>query len=392
MINPFDPAAKILANMDYVERFLRNGISPPILVEVDPSNTCNHACTFCISSYIHLPESKELETYDKSIMPTDSLLTLSEDLIKIKTKAINWTGGGEPTVNPGLKEAVQLVGKSSVKMGMFTNGTMLDKFDLFETLSDNMSWVRISIDAGTEESYNTIRRVRPAYDWNKMSSNLKELIKVRNKSGSKMDIGVGFVLTPENYTEVIEFSKFFNQFDLAYCQFKPEIVNKEREGGVQRTLEFFNNLKPYLTEAESILGDKFQVNDYKITDLEEDRDYFGRTYKKCLGSQVSPCVGADGNVYVCTNHRGYKQYSYGSIYDKSFIDIWNDISVRNNIMKVIEEEEKFSNCTALCKPHESNKVLFSMYTGYHESVNKEEYLNTLKNKSKGVSPTHPEFI
>tara|TARA_Y100000310_G_C20700345_1_gene829136 strand:+ start:6218 stop:7396 length:1179 start_codon:yes stop_codon:yes gene_type:complete len=392
MINPFDPAAKILANMDYVEKFLKTGISSPILVEVDPSNTCNHACGFCISSYIHLPESKGLETYDKSIMPREQLLTLSEDLIKIKTKAINWTGGGEPTVNPSLKEAVQLVSKSPVKMGMFTNGTMLDKFDLFETLADNMSWVRLSIDAGTEESYNNIRRVKPAYDWNKMVSNMKELIRVRNKSGSKMDIGVGFVLTPDNYTEIIEFAKFFNEFDIAYCQFKPEIVNKEREGGKQRTLEFFNNLKPYFTEAESILGDKFQVNDYKVTDLKEDRNFFGRTYKKCLGSQVSPCVGADGNVYVCTNHRGYKQYSYGSIYDKSFIDIWNDISVRNNIMKVIEEEEEFSNCTALCKPHESNKILYSMYEGYHESPNKEKYLKALKEQAKGVSPTHPEFI
>ena len=43
-------------------------------------------------------------------------------------KAINWTGGGEPTLNPHLGDAISLVGeKSKIKMGMFTNGTLLDK-------------------------------------------------------------------------------------------------------------------------------------------------------------------------------------------------------------------------------------------------------------------------
>ena len=41
--------------------FLEKGNSPPVLVEFDPSNACNHGCFFCISSYIHLPESKNLE-------------------------------------------------------------------------------------------------------------------------------------------------------------------------------------------------------------------------------------------------------------------------------------------------------------------------------------------
>jgi MoaA/NifB/PqqE/SkfB family radical SAM enzyme len=61
----FDPKKKILANAPTIIDLLKGKNPSPILVEVDPSNACNHGCYFCISSYIHLPESKDLRTYDK---------------------------------------------------------------------------------------------------------------------------------------------------------------------------------------------------------------------------------------------------------------------------------------------------------------------------------------
>ena len=392
----FNPRAKILANADRVLEFFEHGVAAPILVEIDPSNACNHGCYFCISSYIHLPESVNLKTFDRSIMTRSVLLDVCRDLIDLKTRSINWTGGGEPTINPALKEAIQFVGENSdIKMGIFTNGTLLDKWDLFDTLVDNMTWVRFSVDAGTEETYNSVRRVKGGQDWNKMLRNLTILIDTNNKKGKKIDIGVGFVITPDTYTEIIDFAKVFLKYDVDYCQFKPEIVNREREEGQQRDQEFwYEKVEPLLEEAKEILGEKFQINGYKLSDLEEDPTLYGRNYKKCLGSQVQPCVGADGNVYVCTNHRGYKEYSYGSLYEKSFIDIWYDLQKRKEVMHLIEEEECFANCTQLCKPHESNKAMWEMYNDYNGSEDKELYKSELLSNGKKIweEITHPEFI
>ena len=67
-------------------------------------------------------------------------------------------------------------------------------------------------------------------------------------------------------------------FDLTYCQYKPEIVIREK-GGVQRELDFWKGkVEPLLDEARDILGDKFQSNAYKFEDLVSDREYFGREY------------------------------------------------------------------------------------------------------------------
>ena len=392
----FNPRAKVLANADRVLEFFEDHLATPILVEIDPSNACNHGCYFCISSYIHLPESVDLKTFDRSIMTKNVLMDVCSDLMDMKVRAINWTGGGEPTINPALKDAIQHIGENSdIKMGIFTNGTLLDKWDLYDTFVDHMTWVRFSIDAGTEETYNSVRRAKDGQDWNKMLSNLTRLLDTNKKKGKKIDIGVGFVITADTYKEIVDFAKVFVNYDVDYCQFKPEIVNREREEGKQRDQEFwYKEVEPLLEEAREILGDKFQINGYKLSDLEEDPSLYGRNYKKCLGSQVQPCIGADGNVYVCTNHRGYEEYSYGSLYEASFKDIWSDIQKRKEVMHTIEEVECFSKCTQLCKPHESNKAMWELYNEYNASDDKEAYKNELLSLGEVEKSkiTHPEFI
>ena len=110
-----------------------------------------------------------------------------------------------------------------------------------------------------------------------------------------------------------------------------------------------------------------------------------------LGSQLSPCIGADGHVYVCTNHRGWKQYSYGNLYENSFKSIWNDLQKRQEVMNLIENVECFKNCTKLCKPHESNKAMWKIQQDLkNKRVTKEKLLeekNIIRQTLK-----HPDFI
>ena len=395
--NIFNPQAKVIANVDRVVEFVETGNTAPVLIEVDPSNACNHACSFCLSSYIHFDKYKGTEAFSRAVMPRDMLMGLCEDFVSMGVRAVNWTGGGEPCLNKHLKEAIAYCGKNGIKQGIFTNGTLLDKRDLFETMVDNMTWVRISIDTGTEESYNKIRIPKGGADWNKMVSNVTQLIKVNNEKGNKIDIGVGYVISPDTYTEIVDFANFFKDIDVSYCQYKPEIIIRE-DGGEQRDKDFWvEKVMPLLDKAKEILGNKFQCNGYKITDLTEDPSLLGRNYKKCLGSQISPCIGADGHIYVCTNHRGWKQYSYGCLYDgKSFKEIWNDLQSRHKVMNQIENVECFKNCTKLCKPHESNKAVWEIWKNMGDmgDVEKKSYVSSLMKQQEELKKelTHPEFI
>ena len=90
----FNPQAKVIANLDTALEYLEKGNTSPILIEIDPSNACNHGCSFCLSSHIHFSKYKHLPTFNRSSLDKTVLLELCEDLINMGVKAINWTGGG----------------------------------------------------------------------------------------------------------------------------------------------------------------------------------------------------------------------------------------------------------------------------------------------------------
>ena len=66
-------------------------------------------------------------------------------------------------------------------------------------------------------------------------------------------------------------------------------------------------------------------------------------------------------------------------------------------MSQIEDVECFSNCTKMCKPHESNKMFWYIYDTY-ENLNTESDKNLFKDKLLNMKNkitktiTHAEFI
>ena len=397
----FNPFAKVLCHLDTVDKYLKNQKYDPITIEIDPSNACNHSCPFCISGHLHLKKFKGTELFNRTMLSESVFQSLIEDLTKTNIKAINWTGGGEPTQNPYLGRAISFIKKNSkIEMGMYSNGSLIERFDLFEIFVKSLEWIRISIDAGLPNTYNDLRKTNKNNDFKTVMKNIKKLIEFKKNFNSKIVIGVGFVVTEENYKEIEIFANLFKDMDVDYCQFKPEIIQIERKNSLgnqkqnikmQISSDFWlNKVVSSLEKAKVILGNKFECNEYKLEDLIVDSENYGRNYKECIGSQFQPCIGADGNVYVCTNHRGHKKYSYGSIIEKSFSKIWNDIETRKKIMNIINKKEKFSNCTQLCKPHESNKILWSI----KKNVKDKDYLAKLKLKTKDLSKNlkHTNFI
>ena len=393
----FNPQSKVLYHLNEVLEYFDGKNVDPITLEIDPSNTCNHSCPFCISGHIHLKKFKGTAFFDRRLMSRKTLLSLVEDLSKTKIKSIAFTGGGEPTINPSLSDAIKYLKKNSnIQLGMYSNGSLLKRFNLFETIVNSLEWIRISVDAGKKKTYDNLRVTKLTNNFDTTLNNIKKLVKFKKKLNSKITIGVGFIVSQDNYNEIIDFAKLFKDIDVDYCQYKPEIIQIERSGFVnnkkqQISSEFWTyKIIDLLNEASQILGNKFECNSYKIEDLILDKENYGRGYKDCIGSQFQPCIGADGHVYVCTNHRGHKEYSYGNLCEESFREIWKNIKKRKSVMKIICNKEKFSKCSQLCKPHESNKMLWSI----KKNLNNKEAINDLKNKSKeiGKSLIHKNFI
>mgnify|MGYP001233248898 FL=1 len=109
----FNPQSKVLYHLDTVLDYFDGKNVDPITMEIDPSNACNHSCPFCISGHIHLKKFKGTEFFNRQMMDKKTLLNLVQDLSQTKIKSIAFTGGGEPTMNPALKEAIVYLKKNS---------------------------------------------------------------------------------------------------------------------------------------------------------------------------------------------------------------------------------------------------------------------------------------
>ena len=336
-VGNFSPQLKLLFHTQRINQWLSGENVYPILVEFDLSNRCNHKCEFCTFKYIK----------DRSVLDTDLAMRSIDEFAAGGVKSINWTGGGEPLLHKDFCDIIRHAGSTGIDQGVFTNGSLLtDK--TIDALLDTHSWVRISIDAATRETYEQIRRVD---DFERVTRNIRRLVEAKKKKNSSTTIGIGFIITPDNYAEIEKFSDLITDLGVDYGQYKPCIKgfnDKEQISGEWWKQE----VNPILEEVFE-KNKKAVVNLYKLTDLIESS--FDKAYEKCYGHIFCPCIGASGDVWLCTHLRGLKKYSLGNLKDNTFDEIWHS-KKREEVIKEID----FNLCQFCCKNNEINKILYQI--------------------------------
>src|SRR3989338_2106152 len=83
---------KILKHLDRVNAWLRGENPPPITVELDMTNLCNHKCPECSGWYF--------QSRNHNSLPNDLAEDIIKQLAKAKIRGLIFTGGGEPLCHP----------------------------------------------------------------------------------------------------------------------------------------------------------------------------------------------------------------------------------------------------------------------------------------------------
>src|SRR3990167_3396075 len=157
----------------------------PLYVEVSPMGACNHRCLMCSVDFIgyktiHL----EHELYAERVA----------EMGRLGIKAIMLAGEGEPLLHKKINLMVSDTLNANIDVAFTTNGVLLDKLNL-----EGVSWVKVSINAGTKETYERVHQTA-GKDWDRVWSNLRDAVKRRGNC----TIGVQMVLLPENEREAEE--------------------------------------------------------------------------------------------------------------------------------------------------------------------------------------------
>ena len=300
----------------------------PKQVQLILSDLCNQDCSFCAyrmsgySSNELFMGSSEVAKYGHSNpvrwIETARALRLIDEFKELGVLAVQFTGGGEPSVHPHHEEVFRRTLEHGLRASLVSNGLKWSEKLIFDILP-KFDWVRVSIDSGNKESYARIRRT-PETNWARVWENVSYLATAIRDQKSNCALGVGFVVTPESYEHIVRFAKIAKDagaHNVRYTAMFSTEDEKPFEG-------IYDIVRTLINETRSLEDDSFRVYDNfgsRVDDLAQKAP----DYSFCSYQHYTTYVGGDLNAYRCCvlayNKRGLMPG--GNLATRSFVDFWN---------------------------------------------------------------------
>ena len=372
----FDFSKKVKLHPKQISN-IKNGNRPfPLTIELDLTNHCNHRCSFCVWG--------EHIAVDKSSLKKEIIKKCIKDMKDLGTKAITFTGGGEPMIHKDFYEILSFTQSIGLDCGLITNGSAITEKNC-DLLMKNLKWIRISISGGDKESY---FKVQGKDHFGLVFKNLEMLCKEKKRSDSNLKVGVRMLITKENFHTLIELSKIIVSIEgINYLQIAPDHDNED--GG-----KFWHskNLKEEKNKAEILLKKKninFITSGFEILNTSEgNKEEILNKPRKCYAHFYQIAIMANGNVAFCKNARLDEKFSIGNININTIQEIWN--SEKN---KEFESWVRPNNCGLTCKNIRVNlgaeEILSAKNIENLEKSKSELDYKTLLEKYKKAYPSDP---
>ena len=290
---------------------LRDGLQiVPTHVQLIISDFCQQNCHFCAyrrdggfstEQFGEMVDGEWIKNPNRRI-PYDKALEIISDCRDMGVKAIQFTGGGEPTVHPQHINIFKHAQSLKLKTGLVTNGLVVREPQVIA----DMDWVRFSIDAGKPETYDSIRESK---GFGKVLENIEKII----KCGTPCHIGIGFVVTRDNWTEIEQACRIAQELGVKYIRLAA-MFSEEGSGyyvGIQQIIE------------ESILATKeLETDNFKIIDLFsqriEDLDEGRPKHPFCGYQNFTTYIGGDLKIYRCCTTSYTKHGEVGDLTNQTF--------------------------------------------------------------------------
>ena len=335
----------------------KKGSNSPLVVEFDPTTACNLACPDCISR----------DLLNQKLFTRERIRELVKEMVDAGVKAVVLIGGGEPMAHPEIGYVIEYFAKHNVKLGLTTNGLFIDKH--LDLVAQSMSWTRVSMDAGTTETFG---RIRPNHanksEFDKAVKNMRALAAVK-----KGKLGYSFMIYSEgkfdpsninpqgnfsNISEIYTAAKLAKDIGCDYFEIKP--MYDIHHYAINQKNELMEEAKKLIAQACGLEDDKFKVLQatklHAVLDGEPNIE--PKEYKRCAVSQLRTLVTPSG-VYVCPYFRGRQDKKIGDVNHSSFQDMWKGAERA----KVMGKLDPSVDCRMHCIRHDSNLILEDMIAG-----------------------------
>ena len=339
---------KLIYHPQAVAKWLQNGDSYPIEVEISPSGACNHRCIFCAVDYVG---------YRPDFIDKDIILRDIKHMAERGLKSVICSGEGEPLLNRSLPEIVNSIKGYGVDVAMASNGVLFTEDIVKECLS-SFTWIRFSVASMEEESYTKIHRGRVG-DLTRLKKNLAYAVDYKRKHRLSTTLGVQCLLIKDNLSQIIEQARQLRDIGVDYFTVKPY---SQHLHSINHMAVDYNDLLELEKELKQYETDDFKIY-YRANAMK--KMHQEKPYSKCLGLPFMTHIDAKGNIWPCIAHLGTMELCYGNIYKQTFDEIWNGEG-RKQVLEKLYSKDINKICRDACRLDEINKYLHELkHPGAH---------------------------
>lgn len=317
----------------------------PIYLEMSPVGACNHRCTFCAVDYIG---------YKANRLNTKVLAERIPEMGDLGVKSIMFAGEGEPLLHTDITEHVLLCAEAGIDVSFTTNATVV-RPQFIEKALPHTTWIKVSLNAGTAESYAKIHRTKKD-DFYKVIENLRNIIEFRNSHKLNCTVGAQILLLPDNAHELEDLARLCrDEIKLDYLVVKPYSQHKFSETKLYENIDYSlyvnygKRLEAFSTDSFKLVFRQHTMHKY----LQRDHT----RYQKCHATPFFwAYVMANGDLYGCSAYLMDQRFSYGNLNELSFREIWQSDKRRQNFNHISNSLD-ISECRKNCRMDEINRYL-----------------------------------
>jgi short-subunit dehydrogenase/MoaA/NifB/PqqE/SkfB family radical SAM enzyme len=308
----------------------RPGQKPPEerrwkLWQIESSISCNLDCIMC-------PWKDERKQSFKTGDMSEEIWEALRPYLP-ETASVDFTGGGEPLLQPNLVAWIREANAAGCRTGFLTNGLILNREKSLQFIQSGIDWIGFSVDGATADVY---ERIRKGADFKTLCQNIATISDLR--TGKKPLIIINYVMMPANICDLEKIVDLASDLGVNQINFKQcDVIRGEhgRNFGLfaskeTREIRKYRKIlgkarrqakkRQIQTTAFSFLPDELPVC------AQDPRDSFFVRHD----GYVAPCINlamGDETSFL-GNDVKMPTVHYGRLQDQNLMELWDTANCR----------------------------------------------------------------
>lgn len=309
---------------------------PPVTLEIQPSERCNHHCPACQAQY----SMSRVEARRRAKLGSFLDLNLIQTIWQAPPDGIVISGNtGDPLLHPDIDGLLNLLGERGIPTVVITNGQAITE-GLAAVLVRTCTGIRVSLDAHDAHSSQLSHGTRTK-DWYAVLLGISNLITAREEAGLTCGnclIGVGYLTARNTVSGMKNGTRLARSLGVDYIQFRP----------------FHHDQTPIDAELQECEREATPPQFRVMASDQKYRRFAApiRNYKHCEAAWFYTVLDARGDLYLCCHHVGNPAARIGSLREQSWLEF-----ITGDTRRSIIDTFSTQNCLPFCRLDSENELL-----------------------------------